>query len=204
MEFTGERYISKLTNSQISYEHWHRYMFASAFVENKSVLDIASGEGYGSSFLANKAQKVVGVDISAETVAWAKKTYPLKNLKFLEGSCEKIPLSGKNVFDVIVSFETIEHIGGTEQVLFLKEIKRLLKPDGILIISTPNKSLYSDRDNYKNEFHIKEFYRGEYEKFLSQYFNHVAMGGQKIYTSSWIWPLKNSKLPFLDSNINFI
>lgn len=204
MEFTGERYVSSLKSAQISYEHWHRYLFASSFVEGKSVLDIASGEGYGSSFLAQKAKQVFGVDISAETVSWAKNAYPFKNLTFIEGSCSNIPVPGQYVFDVIVSFETIEHICAEEQSLFLKEIMRLLKPDGLLIISTPNKFLYSDRDNFKNEYHIKEFYRDEFEKFLSKYFNHVALGGQKIYTSSWIWPMKSTELPFIDGNIDLI
>lgn len=204
MEFTGERYIPKLTDAQISYEHWHRYLFAASFVKNKTVLDIASGEGYGSSYLANTAQQVIGIDISREAVNWANKTYPLKNLKFLEGTCAMIPIEENHIFDVIVSFETIEHIDSEEQILFLKEIKRLLKPDGILIISTPNKLFYSDRDNYKNEFHIKEFYRHEFEEFLSNYFKYVENSGQKIYTSSLIWPLKKSNLPFIDNNIKFI
>ena len=111
MEFTGERYLASLASAQISYEHWHRYMFASYFTKNCNVLDIACGEGYGSAYLSKNAKEVIGVDISPETVEWAKKTYINHNLKFITGSCEMIPVDGKNIFDVIVSFETIEHIG---------------------------------------------------------------------------------------------
>ena len=75
MEFTGERYIPTLNISEISYEHWHRYLYATQFVENKRVLDIASGEGFGSNLLSQKAQKVVGVDISAETIVHSRKNY---------------------------------------------------------------------------------------------------------------------------------
>ncbi len=201
MEFTGERYLASIRSAQISYEHWHRYLFASAFVKNKTVLDVASGEGYGTALLARHASKVVGVDYSHAAVKWAKNTYPAENCTFIAALCTDIPIEGESVFDVVVSFETIEHIDGDDQKLFLKEIKRLMKPDGTLIISTPNKKFYSERDNYKNEFHLKEFYREEFEGFLKTYFKHVELGGQKIYTSSWIWPFKKNTSQFQDQNI---
>jgi len=203
MEFTGERYLASVTTSYISYEHWHRYFYASSFTIGKTILDIASGDGYGSSLLAKSAKEVVGVDISEETIQWATENYPVGNLKFMQGSCRSIPIAGKSVFDVIVSFETIEHIPMEDQELFLQEIKRLLKPDGILIISTPNKALYSDRPNYQNEFHIKEFYKEEFDAFLRKYFKFIETGGQKIYSSSWIWPFKDSREPFQDYHIEF-
>jgi O-antigen biosynthesis protein len=204
MEFTGERYIGSLSSAQISYEHRHRYLFASEFVRNKNVLDVASGEGYGTSLLAQTAEKVIGVDISQDAILWSGKTYPAKNLSFIEGSCTKIPIEGEFVFDVVVSFETIEHINAGDQILFLKEIKRLLKPDGILIISTPNKKIYSDKDNYKNEFHLKEFYRDEFGKFLKKYFSKVFISGQQIFTGSTIMhPGGKSKMGFSPYFLNY-
>ena len=204
MEFTGERYLASLASAQISYEHWHRYMFASYFTKNCNVLDIACGEGYGSAYLSKNAKEVIGVDISPETVEWAKKTYINHNLKFITGSCEMIPVDGKNIFDVIVSFETIEHIGEIQQFHFLEEVKRLLKPNGLFIVSTPNKAVYSDLNSYTNAFHIKEFYKEQFDKFLSRFFKSIALGGQKIYTSSWIWPFIDSNLPFVNKHLDYI
>jgi len=191
MDFTGERYLPNLDSPEISYEHWHRYLYATQFVEDKVVLDIACGEGYGSDLLAKTARKVVGVDIDKKTIGHAKNTYKKANLEFLEGSVAEIPVKGKAFFDVIVSFETIEHVEKDKQKKFLDEIKRLLKESGVLIISTPNKLTYSDVSGFKNEFHVKEFYLDEYLKFLKQYFRNVKILGQKIYASSNIWNPEN-------------
>ncbi|MEI6123991.1 MAG: glycosyltransferase [Bacteroidota bacterium] len=203
MEFTGERFIASLTSAQISYEHWHRYLFASEFVKDKRVLDIASGDGYGCSILGKTAKDVIGVDNSPEAISWASQNYKYENINFIEGSCANIPIVGEYVFDIIVSFETIEHIGSEEQQLFFNEIKRLLKPDGILMISTPNKKFYSDKEGYSNEFHLKEFYREEFELFLKKYFLYVEIGGQKMYSSSWIWPMNKKESQFHEHNIEY-
>jgi len=110
MHFTGERYLPNTVNPQISYEHWHRYLLASTHINGMSVLDIACGEGYGAHLLAEKAKKVVGIDINKESIEHANKKYQKSNLKFQIGSAEKIPVAGKHLFDVVVSFETIELI----------------------------------------------------------------------------------------------
>lgn len=190
MEFTGERFISTLSDPEMSYEHWHRYLYASLFIKDKMVVDIASGEGYGSYLLANKgARHVLGVDISPEAVETAQKNYIQQNLTFINASISDIPVPSNSV-DVLISFETIEHVDANLQHLFLKEIARILKHDGILIISTPNKLEYSDKPNYKNIYHIKEFYKDEFIQFLRPQFKNVELFGQKIFASSYIWPEK--------------
>jgi len=203
MDFTGERYVPNLDAAEISYEHWHRYLYATQFVKNKVVLDIASGEGYGSDLLAKTAKKVVGVDISEGAIAHANKVYKKDNLKFLVGSVAKIPIEGKGVFDVIVSFETIEHVGKEDQKSFLEEVKRLLKPQGIFICSTPDKKAYSDLPRYKNEFHVKEFYEKEYKSFLGSYFKNIKILGQKIYDSSNIWDMQEKDKNFEEYFLEF-
>src|SRR4051812_40106490 len=120
MEFTGERYLPELDMPEISYEHWHRYLYASQFVAGKTVLDVASGEGFGSDLLAQTASSVVGVHIDQVSVTYASSRYVRDNLRFLQGTAEAIPISGEHLFDVVVSFETIEHLGSTEQVAFMK------------------------------------------------------------------------------------
>ena len=186
MEFTGERFLSQITNIKISYEHWHRYLYASNFVQNKTVLDIACGEGYGSNLLSKNAKEVVGVDISFQVIENAKKKYKTKNLSFVHGSASKIPIKDDSKFDVIVSFETIEHISEDDQISFLSEVKRLLRPGGIFIVSTPNKLIYSDIPNYKNEYHVKEFYYNEFEEFLKRYFKNTYFLGHHVRTISYI------------------
>jgi SAM-dependent methyltransferase len=189
MDFTGERYIPELKWPEVSYEHWHRYVYAERLVAGKSVLDVACGEGYGSHWLARRAKSVVGVDISEEAIAHARLRYTGENLSFLQGGADLLPLEGEGLFEVVTSFETIEHIDIPTQERFVGEIKRVLKPGGVLLISTPNKHEYSDVPNYSNDFHIKEFYEGEFVEFLGRFFRHVSLLGQRVYPASFVWPL---------------
>src|SRR5262245_63145401 len=100
MEFTGEQYLPSVDWPALSYEHWHRYLWASGFVAGLAVLDIASGEGFGSNLLANTAATVVGVDISLGAVQHASNTYRRPNLQFYRGTAGAIPIQGTHIFDV--------------------------------------------------------------------------------------------------------
>ena len=190
MEFTGERYIPAV-DGQIKYEHLHRYALCLDFVIGKSVLDIASGEGYGSALLARVAESVIGVDISSEAVEYSSQEYRnYDNLKFMLGSCEAVPLPD-NCVDVVTSFETIEHHDKHEEMML--EIKRVLKPEGILIISSPNRLTYSDEPNYSNPFHIKELYYNELVSLLGSHFKYTKIYGQRLATGSFVFPLEDSQ-----------
>jgi GT2 family glycosyltransferase/ubiquinone/menaquinone biosynthesis C-methylase UbiE len=140
-------------------------------------LDIACGEGYGSEMLSRNAESVVGVDIDPATVAHATKKYQSPNLKFLEGTCEEIPLPNKSV-DLLVSYETLEHI--EDHGRFLSEAKRVLSAKGMLVISTPEKSVYSDASGQRNPFHKKELYRTEFLQLLSSFFPKIITFEQKL------------------------
>jgi ubiquinone/menaquinone biosynthesis C-methylase UbiE len=202
MENTGERFLANIESAQVSYEHWHRYMYASNFVTGKNILDIACGEGYGSSYLARHAAHVTGIDISEEAVLHAQNTYKKDNLEYKAGSAASIPVTGEHIFDVIVSFETIEHITEPDQESFMREVKRLLKPDGMLIISTPDKKYYTDIPGICNEFHLREFYEEEFRDFLEKDFTHVYFLGQKIAVGSYIWDTsQNRHLPQAEMNL---
>src|SRR6266511_4202337 len=146
LEASGER-LSEKVYSRIMVEHLHRYAFAREYSTGKTVLDIASGEGYGTNLLASKAKFVYGVDLSEEAVKHASKLYGEGNKKFLIGNVTQIPLKDNEV-DLVVSFETIEHVHEHDKML--QECKRVMKEDGILIISTPDKKFYSDITGYKN------------------------------------------------------
>jgi len=183
MEFTGERFVPQL-DGEIKYEHLHRYALTLDFVEGRSVLDIASGEGYGSALLAKRAANVIGVDIDPDSIAHAQSQYgDVPNLKFLVGSCSEIPVADASI-DVIVSFETIEHHDQHEEMM--QEFKRILKPDGCLIISSPNRLVYSDEYQRSNPFHIKELYYEEFVDLMKRYFQQVQIYGQQLAVGSWV------------------
>ncbi|WP_342757077.1 methyltransferase domain-containing protein [Kineothrix sedimenti] len=184
--FTGERFVPGIRDVQLEIEHYQRYESVQELVRHKTVLDAACGEGYGSNILASTAEKVIGLDISDEAVERAKIKYgDTANLSFVIGSIAELPLEDNSV-DIIVSFETIEHVAEELQVGFLREIGRVLKKDGILVMSTPNKEIYSDLYNFKNEFHIKEFYKDEFIRFLGTKFENIKLYNQYFEVASFI------------------
>src|SRR5436309_13222977 len=108
IEWTGERYVPGMEGAEIGYEHLHRYAFATQFVRNKRVLDLASGEGYGSNLIAKTAKQVVGIDIDEQAVRHTKNKYFLPHLDFKVGSILDVPNAGNGLFDDIVCFEALE------------------------------------------------------------------------------------------------
>ncbi|QCP51832.1 glycosyltransferase [Trinickia violacea] len=169
----------------------HRYGWALAMAAGRDVLDIACGEGYGSALLATRARSVVGVDISESAVLHGREAYKgTANLRFEVGSATAIPLDAASV-DVVVSFETIEHLAEQEQML--AEIRRVLRPDGVLVISSPNKKVYSDDRGYSNEFHVKELYFDEFDALLRQQFGEIEYYGQRLATGSVLLPLESTE-----------
>ncbi|UCA47069.1 bifunctional 2-polyprenyl-6-hydroxyphenol methylase/3-demethylubiquinol 3-O-methyltransferase UbiG [Pseudochrobactrum sp. XF203] len=181
LPFTGERYVPEIAG-EIRLEHIHRYAWARDLVNGLDVLDIASGEGFGSAILSETAKTVTGVDISEEAVLHAQKRYG--NLaSFLVGAANEIPMEDNSV-DAVISFETIEHV--SNHVSMLDEIKRVLRPNGFLMISSPDKEIYTDKAGYVNEFHVSELTFGEFKNLLEVNFNNVRMFGQKITACSII------------------
>ncbi len=180
MDFTGERYLPE-RRGDIALEHRHRYLLACTYANGKDVLDIACGEGYGSSMLADVAKSVIGVDIAEEAIAHASTQYAASNLAFRQGNAAEIPLEDASV-DLVVSFETIEHHDRHEDML--REIKRVLRPGGLLLISSPDKHEYTDVSGEQNEFHVHELYRNEFETLLSSHFAHHKLSGQRVTYAS--------------------
>lgn len=182
MKYTGER-LTCDRNGQIAIEHLHRYACIKNIITGKKVLDIASGEGYGTNLISKHASSVIGVDISEEAIEHAKKKYRSNNISFIRGSAENIPLSDNSI-DVVISFETLEHLENHDKML--EEIKRVMTKNGMLVISSPDKSYYSDAANYKNEFHIKELYADEFYSLIKKYFSNVEMYYQNFIIGSVI------------------
>jgi GT2 family glycosyltransferase/ubiquinone/menaquinone biosynthesis C-methylase UbiE len=188
MKFTGERYMPSEAG-RIRMEHYHRYLLLTDLVFEKKVLDVASGEGYGTYLLANHAFTIVGVDISIEAIAHAKEKYKKENLNYIQGSAADLQFPDET-FDVVVSFETIEHLA--EQAEMIAGIKRVLKKNGVLIISSPNRPVYSEESGEFNEYHVKELDFGELNNLLLEYFKQIDYYGQRMQISSVVQPLSDS------------
>ncbi|NKI36079.1 class I SAM-dependent methyltransferase [Wenzhouxiangella sp. XN79A] len=185
LEFTGERFTPECVR-EIVYEHWHRYAWARGLVRDKDVLDCACGEGYGSHLLADAAKSVVGVDVDPKAVAHARRRYSADHLSFQQADALDLPFD-ENRFDVVVSFETLEHLAEHDDLL--AGFRRVLKPDGVLLLSSPDKRTYSDLTGYDNEFHVRELYRDELEALLGRHFPNYRLSGQKLMFHSLVWAL---------------
>ncbi len=185
---TGERFIpGKMNDPATVTEHYQRYNVALSLVKEKTVLDIASGAGYGTFLLSSAARKAYGVEINQDAVDYSRARYVRSNLEYLQGSVDDIPLEDHSV-DVVVSFETIEHVSAKLQVRMMEEIKRVLKDDGILIISSPDKKYYSEERSYVNPYHVHELYSSEFKALLEKYFSHIRFAGQRfLFGCCAIW-----------------
>lgn len=180
LAWTGERYLPGITGA-IAEEHLHRYALAAHLTVGMRVLDIACGEGYGSALLAQGAASVVGVDVAADAVEHARRKYAANHLEFREGKAEAIPATDGE-FDAVVSFETIEHL--TDHAAFVAEVRRVLKPGGLLIMSSPDKHFYSEITGRQNSFHLRELHGEEFRGLLKGAFRNVATFEQRVAKGS--------------------
>ncbi|MFI2859232.1 glycosyltransferase [Paenibacillus sp. JSM ZJ436] len=198
MEFTGERYIPDQTDEDVEIEHMQRYNSIKELIKGKVVLDAACGEGYGARLLSTSAREVHGVDIDQQTIELAKRNYRgIENLHFQASQVQNMPYK-ECYFDVVVSFETLEHMDEDSQESFILEIKRVLKQDGIFIISTPNKKYYSDIPNYLNPFHVKELYREEFDSLLNKSFNYVIHYSQNFEVVAMINHMDDNSASYIN------
>jgi SAM-dependent methyltransferase len=175
LEWTGERLTTAIAG-QIEVEHLHRYFLARALCRGLDVLDVAAGEGYGTALLAQAARSVIGIEISTRAVAHAAAAYRGPNLRFLEGDARCLPLDDASV-DAVVSFETIEHLYDHDQ--FLAEVRRVLRPGGRFIASSPERDTYSPSGSSANPYHVRELSRAELNSLLRSTFAHVRLLGQR-------------------------
>jgi 2-polyprenyl-3-methyl-5-hydroxy-6-metoxy-1,4-benzoquinol methylase len=185
LRFDGERFIPG-AGVEITYHHWLRYFFARQLAQEKRVLDIASGEGYGAGYLAGFAKSVDAFDVNAEAVAHARSVYgDNPRLSFTRADIESFFKDAKpESYDLVTAFEVIEHVDERQQLALLEGIRRVLAPGGVALISTPDKQLYSDAKLMKNPFHVREMYREEFSELLSRVFSHLRIYEQLSYTGS--------------------
>lgn len=191
IEWTGERCVPWAPDVQVVYEHMHRYLWAAKLVAGRRVLDLGSGEGFGASILAaGEATEVVGVDIDERTVEHARLNWSGPSVSFEVGSALDLSAFDDGAFDVVVAFEIIEHVEEQERVL--AEVTRVLADDGVLVISTPDRRLYSDATGQVNPFHQHELTYEEFSALLGGTFSHLALWGQRTITGSHLAALDPS------------
>ena len=160
-------------------EHRCRYRFALPFAAEVSVLDIACGTGFGASMLTEaNARHVACVDIDPATVAQAQRSSGQDRAAFLAADGTQLPFRTAS-FDLITSFETLEHI--TAAAPFVTELRRVLIPTGLLVLSTPNRD-YTELNGHvcTNPFHVREYSRHELCELLTDRFSRVELLGQRL------------------------
>lgn len=208
LEFTGERMIPGRVELGLEIEHVSRYAYAASLLKSGRVLDDGCGAGYGSELLTRAGAEVIGVDMALDVIQYCQRHYRHFGIKFFQTDCTQLPFPDE-LFDGVVSFEVIEHVKNYSG--YLKETARVLRPGGVLIISTPNKRMYSDHRTYRNPYHVHEFYPDEFKELLSSYFDNVQLLGQsrmlamfigefspredRLLSASWLMPSSETMLP---------
>jgi ubiquinone/menaquinone biosynthesis C-methylase UbiE len=179
--FTGERFVPGLGGTRIAHEHLHRYAFARRLLAGRRVLDLGCGLGYGAELWHRCARDVVSLDHDAETIANARamRTHALG--PFLIADACRLPLASAS-FDAVVAFELIEHV--SEQQELIAEIRRVLRPTGLLLLSSPDTLVYSGKLGERNPFHIREMTTDELRALVAPHFAHAVVYKQRAVASS--------------------
>ncbi len=182
IDWTGERCVPWTDDLQVIYEHYHRYAFAARFVAGKRVLDLASGEGYGSALLARTAAEVVGLEIDPRTVEHARTRYP--DSRFEVGSITDPKALDGETFDVITCFEAIEHVDAQDKLMEL--VTGRLAPGGVFLCSTPDIEVYTHDHGNENPYHVHELTESAFRSLLAGSFEHVVVLRQNVAVGSLI------------------
>ncbi len=180
-----ERVVPGESDTSLYFQHLERYRFASRFVLGRDLLDVACGCGYAAPLLCGAgARSYLGVDISVEAIALAEARYrTCDRIRFLcDDACLLSRMNDRTV-DVAISFETVEHLDRPRS--FLANVHRVLRREGLLVISTPNRYLVSPgnrlEDTPANPHHFREWNKPEFLRLLEEFFEVRGLYGQGIY-----------------------
>lgn len=169
-----ERIVPEETSAGPLAIHQKRYYFALPYCDGKRVLDAACGVGYGTAILATRAQAVVALDLSEEAIRYAREHYSSPNVEFAVADLAD-PQLDDDAFDVVVSFETIEHL--PDRDAYLRHLSRTLREDGIYVVSTPRVDVTVEPP--ENPFHCVEYSRADFEALLHRCFGEVELFGER-------------------------
>ncbi len=173
---TGERTLPGVKEENYWFRrHLVAYRFLLPYAMGKRVLDLGSGEGYGTDLLASVAEEAVGLDLAPEAVYHARRTYRRPNLRFLYRDIYDTGLDAES-FDLVCSLQVVEHLNDPDR--FMEEARRVLRPGGLCVITTPNRLILSPGlESPLNPFHIKEYDPGEFLDFMRAYYPRVEIKG---------------------------
>jgi len=175
MKRTGEQVIATEQEAKEVYgDIEFRYGLATPYAQNKEVLDIACGTGIGTINFSSIAKNIVGMDYGEEVINYAKKNFKRENITYIIWNAEKVFPFEDNTVDLITAFEFIEHIKGYKH--FLKECNRVLKPGGVMVLTTPN----AKHNKVMHMWHVQEFTNDELKQLLKGYFPSASVNMQGI------------------------
>lgn len=162
------------------YAYAHHVACAQAKTQGRPlrVLDAACGTGYGTYFLSRGGHHCTGIDLSGEAIAFCQRVYGRPRCSFQLGSVLELPFDNDS-FDLVVSFETIEHLSQEQQTNFLQEIARVLKPDGQVVMSAPVQQGGMNSPEH-NHFHQHEPDAAELIDAMERQFSRVQSFGQLL------------------------
>jgi|GEM_PF-4968680 len=182
---TAGEHIATDLRAVLRYEHLHRYALCGDLVDGKDVLVVGAGEGYGCAMLARTARSVVGVDGAGNAVPSARRRFYRPNQRSMEAPCTTLPVADAAV-DVVVCFDAIERTDRHDELL--AEIRRLLKPDGILVIGSPNQQ-GRPGEGAHDAFRAGQLYFDDFAALIQRYFANVTYHGQRLAAASFVYPL---------------
>jgi SAM-dependent methyltransferase len=162
-----------------------RYIFARSYVSKKLVLDAGCGAGHGLHLLSKDSRSLVGVDASVLALDYARRHRTANDgIELLAQDVRSLGFRNES-FDVIVSFEVVEHLKNYRA--YLREIRRVLKYGGVFIVSTPDKRVMSPgRRDPVWKWHYIEFYCDEFKSLLGEFFENVRMFGETVRNPHWL------------------
>jgi SAM-dependent methyltransferase len=180
----GERVVDGIHYGWLMKDHVARYEMASAYSVGKRVLDVATGTGYGANILRLRgASEVTAVDLEQAALDYARMRYGEDGLNWVNADACTLPFGRE--FDVVCSFETIEHL--KDPAAFVAQCKRVLKPGGVYILSTP----LNTGGDFVSPYHELEFTVDELRGLLARHFPNVTLFGQRRGLSLAFKPLGN-------------
>jgi SAM-dependent methyltransferase len=174
---SGERFVPELhRGTSLEPEHHARYRWAAPAVAGRAVLDAGCGVGWGTALLAERAAAATGVDISPLAISEARRRHG-NAAEFAEGDLCRLPFADA-AFDAVVSFEAIEHVVDVDAAF--DEMRRVLRPGGLLVVSSPNRGVYPAG----NPFHVRELTSEELAESLATRFANVVLLRQQTYVAT--------------------
>lgn len=200
LEDTGERMIPPQERElSVVYEH-HKYAYDETlqYVTDKTVLDVGCGTGYGVKICSETAKFVVGLDYDLSAVKYCNDNFATDNNSFLNSNALFLSI-GTDVFDIAITFQVIEHI--SDPLKFINELKRVVKPSGLIIISTPNVA-DSIKGKYGNPFHINEMGYRDLDDLLRKSFEFFEIFGHTYKSQSTLMKMIR-KLPLYKIGAKF-